>query len=182
MESSAGGRSTYHNVGRTRRQGAELEFDVALRERWRMQASYTLLDARYRDSFQTCTSNVCPPGSGPTVPAGKVIPGAPRSTAWAALRYGGERGFGAALEASYLARVAVNDFNTEYAPGYGLLGASASYQWRPPGWQLRLYARADNLFDRRYVGALVINDNFGRYYLPGAGRGAWLGFSIATVP
>jgi iron complex outermembrane receptor protein len=182
VESSAGGRSTYHNTGRTRRQGAEFELDAALGQRWRAQASYTLLDARYRDSFQTCTSNVCPPGSGPIVPAGMRIPGTPRSSAWASLRFGGERGFGAALEASYLTRVPVNDFNSEYAPGYGLVGASASYLWRPADWPLRLIARVDNLLDRRYVGAVTINDNFGRYYLPGAGRSAYLGFSLGGAP
>ncbi|MFO1265596.1 MAG: TonB-dependent receptor [Steroidobacteraceae bacterium] len=178
VESSAGGRSTYHNVGRTRRQGVELELDAALGPRWRAQASYTLLDARYRDAFRTCTSNVCAPGSGPVVPGGKRIPGTPRSSAWASLRYGGERGFGAALEASYLARVPVNDFNSEYAPGYGLLGASAGYTWQRAQWPVRVFARVDNLLDRRYVGAVTINDTFGRYYLPGAGRNAYLGISL----
>ena len=181
VESSAGGRSTFHNVGRTRRQGAELEIDAALGRRWQLQASYTLLDARYLDRFRTCTSAFCPPGSGPIVPGGKRIPGTPRSTVWAALRFGGDAGFGAGLEASYLARVPVNDFNSEYAPGHGLLSASSSYLWRPADWQLRVFARVDNLFDRRHVGAVVINDNFGRYYLPGAGRNAFLGFSVTSA-
>jgi iron complex outermembrane receptor protein len=181
VESSAGGRSTYHNVGRTLRQGAEVEFDATLGQRWHLQASYSLLDAHYRDSFQTCTSNVCPPGSGPIVPAGKLIPGTPRGTAWAAVRFGGERGWNGSLEGSYLTRIAVNDFNSEYAPAYGLLGASAGYLWRPAGWQLRVFARVDNLLDRRYAGAVTINDNFGRYYLPGAGRNAYLGFTVTTA-
>jgi iron complex outermembrane receptor protein len=182
VESSAGGRSTFHNVGRTRRQGAELEFDAALGELWHWQASYTLLDARYRESFQTCTSNVCPVGSGPTVPAGKRIPGVPRGSAYASLRLGRERGWSAALEGSYLSQVPVNDFNTEYAPAYALLGASGGYVWQPPGWQLHIFARVDNLLDRRYVGAVTVNDNFGRYYLPGSGRNAYLGFTLATQP
>ena len=182
VESSAGGRSTYHNVGRTRRQGAELEFDATLAELWHWQASYTLLDARYRESFQTCTSNVCPVGSGPIVPAGMRIPGVPRSSAYAALRVGRERGWSASLEGSYLSQVPVNDFNTEYAPAYALLGASGGYVWRPQGWQLQVFARVDNLLDRRYVGAVTVNDNFGRYYLPGSGRNAYLGFTLATQP
>ncbi len=182
VESSAGGRSTFHNVGRTRRQGAELEFDATLRELWHWQASYTLLDARYRESFQTCTSNVCPVGSGPTVPAGKRIPGVPRGSAYASLRMGRERGWSASLEGSYLSQVPVNDFNTEYAPAYALLGASGGYIWQPPGWQLHVFARVDNLLDRRYVGAVTVNDNFGRYYLPGSGRNAYLGFTLAMQP
>ncbi len=181
VESSAGGRSTYQNAGRTRRRGAEFELDATLGRRWQAQASYTLLDARYRDSFRTCTSNVCPPGSGPIVPAGKVIPGAPRGTAWAALRWGTERGFSAAFEGSYVGRVPVNDFNTAYAPPYGLAAISAGYLWRPADWSLRLYARVDNLFDRRHASAVIINDNFGRHYLPGAGRSAYLGFSLASA-
>jgi iron complex outermembrane recepter protein len=182
VESSAGGRSTYHNVGRTRRQGVELEFDATLGELWHWQASYTLLDARYQDSFQTCTSNFCPVGSGPTVPAGMRIPGVPRSSAYASVRAGRNHGWNASLEVSYLSQVPVNDFNSEYAPAYALLGASGGYLWQPPGWQLRVFARVDNLLDRRYVGAVTVNDNFGRYYLPGSGRNAYLGFTLATQP
>ncbi|MCC7414445.1 MAG: TonB-dependent receptor [Gammaproteobacteria bacterium] len=181
VESSAGGRSTYHNVGRTRRQGAEFELDASHADAWRWQASYTLLDARYRDSFQTCTSSVCPVGSGPIVPAGQRIPGVPRSTAYASLRYDRDHGWNVALEASYLAPVPVNDFNTEYAPAYALLGASGGYLWRRPGWMLRVFGRIDNLLDRRYVSAVTVNDNFGRYYIPGAGRNAYLGFTFATA-
>jgi iron complex outermembrane receptor protein len=176
------GAAPFHNVGRTRRQGAELEFDAALGELWHWQASYTLLDARYRESFQTCTSNVCPVGSGPTVPAGKRIPGVPRGSAYASLRLGRERGWSASLEGSYLSQVPVNDFNTEYAPAYTLFGASGGYVWRPPGSQLYVFARVDNLLDRRYVGAVTVNDNFGRYYLPGSGRNAYLGFTLAMQP
>jgi iron complex outermembrane receptor protein len=182
VESSAGGRSTYHNVGHTRRQGAELEFDATLGNLWHLQLSYTLLDAGYRDSFRTCTSNICPVGSGPIVPAGMLIPGTPRSSAYASLRVGREQGWNGSLEGSYLSQVPLNDFNSEFAPAYALLGASGGYLWQPQGWRLRVFARIDNLLDRRYVGGVTINDNFGRYYLPGPGRSTYLGFTLATPP
>jgi iron complex outermembrane receptor protein len=182
VESAAGGRSTFHNVGRTRRQGMEFEFDATPGELWRWQVGYTLLDARYRESFRTCTSNVCPAGSGPVVPAGMRIPGVPRSSAYVSIRVGSDRGWNAALEGSYLSQVPVNDFNTESAPAFALLGASGGYAWQAPEWQLRVFARVDNLLDRRYAGAVTVNDNFGRYYLPGSGRNAYLGFTLATQP
>ena len=39
-------------------------------------------------------------------------------------------------------------------------------------WRLREFARIDNLFDRRYVGSVIVNESNGRYYEPAAGR-AW---------
>ena len=175
--SAGGGRSTYHNVGQTRRRGIELEADATLGTRWRAALAYTFLDAQYRDGFLACTSSSCAPGTGTPVPAGNRIPGVPRTALYGTLRYGGAAGFSAALESSFLSAVPVNDLNTETAPSYALLGASAGYGWRPRGWALHVFARADNVFDRRYVSAVVVNDTFGRYYLPGAARAGYLGFS-----
>lgn len=181
VQSAAGGRSTYHNAGRAIREGVELEFDATLNDWLHAQASYTLLDARYADSFRTCTASPCAIGSGPIVPAGKRIPGAPGSNAYALLRFGGAQGWNASLEASYLDKVPANDFNREYAPAYTLVGASAGYLWQSARWSLRGFVRVDNLFDRQYVSAVVINDNFGRYYLPGSGRAAYAGFTLTAA-
>lgn len=66
---NSGGRSSYQNVGRTRRSGLELAGDWRPASRWKMAATLSTLSARYRDSFVTCTGTPCPT---PTVvvPAG----------------------------------------------------------------------------------------------------------------
>src|SRR5690606_17033900 len=48
---SDGGRTTYRNAGRTRRNGFELRWSGRIARHWRGDVAYTWLDARYRDSF-----------------------------------------------------------------------------------------------------------------------------------
>ena len=68
------------------------------------------------------------------------------------------------------------DTNTESAPGYAVAGLRAGYGWKSGGavrWQA--WARLDNLFDRRYVGSLIVNDGNGRFFEPAAGRRIMVG-------
>ena len=51
--SNSGGRSTYQNVGRTRRSGAELAQSWQIDAAWRALLAWTYLDATYLDSFET---------------------------------------------------------------------------------------------------------------------------------
>ena len=37
-------------------------------------------------------------------------------------------------------------------------------------WRLHAFARVDNLFDRNYVGSVIVNDGNGRYYESAQGR------------
>jgi iron complex outermembrane receptor protein len=69
----------------------------------------------------------------------------------------------------------VNDANTEFAPGHALAGL----RWRhdiPLGGAdtLELLLRADNLFDRRYIGSVIVNDGNSRFNEPGAPRSVLL--------
>jgi iron complex outermembrane receptor protein len=183
VATAQGGRTTYQNVGRSRRQGAEAEYEAALGGRWHWQLAYTYLDATYREDFQTCASSPCNPSKGigmpVTVTAGHRLPAVPESVAFTALRWGAEHGWNAALEASYLSPVPVNDLNTGNAPAYGLLGVNAAYIWDLPRWRVQVFARCDNLLDTSYVGAVVINDSNQLYYQPGAGRSAFAGIKLS---
>ena len=199
VASSSGGRSTYQNVGRSRRQGVEAEYEAWLGGDWHWQIAYTYLDAIYRNAFLTCTGTPCkpvvPPGVTPCnadgtpnipqpagtacVPADNRIPAVPESQLYSALRWGGERGWNAALEGSYLSPVAVNDLNRGNAPAYGVLGVNGAYIWELPHWRVQAFARLDNLLNTSYVGAVVINDGNGQYYQPGAGRSAFAGVRLS---
>ncbi|WP_181828151.1 TonB-dependent receptor, partial [Klebsiella pneumoniae] len=48
VDSSSGGRTSYKNAGKTRRQGMELGLDQQFGESWRLKAAWTWLDATYR--------------------------------------------------------------------------------------------------------------------------------------
>ena len=173
--SNSGGRSVFHNAGRTRRYGAELSGLWRPATGLRLRAAASWLHATYRDAFLTCTATPCTAANVP-VAAGNRIAGAPSASGWAeaAWRPGVVPGEWA-VEWRAVASTMANDINSATAAGYALahlrwsgrlpLGASDSVE---------LLARIDNLFDRHYVGSVIVNDGNGRYYEPGAPRSALL--------
>ena len=172
--SNSGGRSTFQNVGRTRRQGLEAGGDWRVMPGLRLAASLTLLQAKYLDNFLTCAAAGCPSVGTPkvAVAAGNRIAGTQASSGWAevAWRPGlvpGEVG----LELRGNARSAANDTNTVFAPGYGLV--NLRWSGRVALGQsdaLELLARVDNAADRVHVGSVIVNDANGRFFEPGTPR------------
>ncbi|TGP66614.1 TonB-dependent receptor, partial [Mesorhizobium sp. M2D.F.Ca.ET.224.01.1.1] len=68
VASSSAGRSTYRNIGRTRRQGAELQYRQPLGEQLELQLAWTWLQAQVRSPYLTSNS---------VVAAGSRLPGVP---------------------------------------------------------------------------------------------------------
>lgn len=170
---NVGGRSSYRNVGRARRDGFELSAVLPLGERWRLDLAYTWLDAHFRDGFPICTAAGCTNPS-VMVAAGTRIPGTARAQLDARLGWR-SGGWEAALEAVGVGRVNVNDPGSARAPGHVLLDAEFAREWRFGTQSLRGFVRVDNLLDKAYVGSVIVNEGNGRYYEPGPGRGALLG-------
>lgn len=170
--SSSGGRTTYQNIGRARRRGAEVDLDLPLADPWRMQIAYTYLDAQFTQA------SGCDPLNGCAVEAGSRIPGVPRNIFDGTLRWGGDSGWHAGVDVFAVSAVAVNDANSARAPGYALLGADLGYIAHRGGATLSPFLRLDNLFDRRYIGSVIVNDANGRYFEPGPGRSVMLGLSV----
>lgn len=160
---STGGRATFRNAGRTRRDGVELGWSAGFAGHGRAQLAYTWLDARYRDD------------AGGAIRAGHRIPGIARQSAYAALGWAPPQGWQAGIEARYLSRLYADDANAAAAPGYVVAALSAGYISRIGDWELNAYARVDNLFDRRYAGSVIVNESNGRYYEPAPGRGLGVG-------
>ena len=170
---NSGGRSTFQNVGRTRRQGLELALDAALAPGWRLRASATLLDARYRDDFLTCAGVPC---AAPTVrvPAGNRIAGTlPRSAFVEAVWSPGPLEL--ALEAAGRGPQPVNDANVDFAGGFGMLALRAL--WRVPlrSGRLEVLGRLDNLTDRAVAGSVIVNESNRRFFETAAPRAVLLG-------
>jgi iron complex outermembrane recepter protein len=163
VDTNLGGRSTYQNSGRTRRRGAEAALDWRIAEPWHLQLAYTYVEAIYRDAYFTCTAAPCSVPS-VLVPAGNRLPGVPKNDAFATLHYGHESGAQFALDAQLLSTVAVNDANSVFAAGYAVFGVSAG--WAAPfsrgNWSA--FLRVNNLFNRRYVGSVIVDDSNSRYF------------------
>jgi iron complex outermembrane receptor protein len=165
VATNAGGRSTFRNAGTTRREGVELQ---AARD-WRtfgITASFTNLRARYLEGF---------------VAAGNRIPGIPGRTGFAEARWRPRAAIEVALEARYTAAIPVNDLNADAAPAYTVANVRLTSRWRVGGLVARPFVRIDNLFDRRYAGAVIVNEANSRFFEPAPGR-TWLaGVSLAIA-
>jgi iron complex outermembrane receptor protein len=173
VATNSGGRSTYRNVGQARRQGAEVATHLALAQDWTLDAAYTWIDATFRSDFLACSGTPCTVPSTP-IAAGTRIPGIPEQQLFARLQW--QHGaWSAAVEGLGMSSVTVNDNGSEDAPGYGLMNLELAHTWRFGGSSLRAWTRLENVFDRTYIGSVIVNDGNGRYYEPGPDRGLWVG-------
>jgi iron complex outermembrane recepter protein len=177
VASNRDGRSTYRNVGRSRRQGAELSLDGQLGAGWRLRLGMTWLQARFRSGFLACAGTPCLVPDLP-VPAGTRIPGVPDRYGSLRLERGGGLGWRGGLELEGVGAVPVDDRNSAAAPGYMRTGVDVGYGLALGDARLRLVARVDNLFDRRIVGSVIVNEGNGRYYEPAPGRSLGLGVRL----
>lgn len=175
---SSGGRTTYQNVDRARRRGAEFKLDLPLAARWHAQFAYTYLDAKFLSPFLTCpAASTCTKPNTP-VAAGARIPGVPRSNLYAALRWGEALGWNATIEANAASATPVNDLNSQYAPGYGTLSLGTGYVFETAATTVSTFLRVQNLFDKNYAGSIIVNESNGRYFEPAPGCSVFGGVHV----
>ncbi|HBS5708247.1 TonB-dependent receptor PqqU [Klebsiella pneumoniae] len=168
VDSRSGGRTSYKNAGKTRRQGMELGLDQQFGESWRLKAAWTWLDATYR-------TNVCDDASC----NGNRIPGIARNMGYASFGYQPEQGWYAGSDIRYMSDIMANDENTAKAPSWTVVGLTTGYKWSYGRMDMDLFGRIDNLFDREYVGSVIVNESNGRYYEPAPGRNYGIGLNLA---
>lgn len=173
VASNIGGRSTYRNIGRTRRQGAELSWTQPLATDLELQVAWTWLQAQVRSGYLACAGSGCAIPDTP-VAAGSRLPGVPRQQASARLEWQ-PREWQWAAEVTASTDTVVNDLATERAPGYAVMNLEAGRRWSLNSGDLRVFGRIDNLLDQAYIGSVIVNDGNGRFYEPGADRRASVG-------
>lgn len=174
---NVGGRSSYQNIGRSRRQGEELSLHGDLGAGWRMMLGVTHVQATFRTPFLTCVTSGCTVPNTP-VRAGARIPGVPANYGSLRIERGGDLGWRYGAEVTGVGTVTVDDINSGQAPGYMLLGADVGYGLPLGTSKLHLSARIDNLLNRRYAGSVIVNESNGRFYEPGPSRGFMLGAQL----
>nr|WP_244987196.1 TonB-dependent receptor PqqU [Winslowiella toletana] len=166
---SSGGRASYTNAGKTRRRGIELGVDQQFGMDWRMKMAWTLLDATFRN--ETCGVSC--------TPSGNRLPGIARNMGYASLEWAPEAGWHAGADIRYMSDIQVNDENSAQAPSYTVASLNSGYRFNWSSWSLDLFGRVDNLFDRQYVGSVIVNEGNGRYFEPAPGRN-WGGGATLT--
>jgi iron complex outermembrane receptor protein len=177
---NTGGRSSFGNATKTRRDGLEASLNWRPTERLALFASAGVIDARYTQSFQACRTTQCSllptvppqPNAPETIAADNKLPGIPARTLLLEASY--KAGF-ADLTIHWRGQSAlwVNDTNTDRASGYGVLGLSIARTLDVLGRQPRVFARVDNALDKRYFGSVIVNEGNSRFFEPAPGR-TWL--------
>lgn len=155
--SSLGGRTAYQNAGPTTRRGAELAVDSRWAYNLSSRLAYTWLDAHYNENF---TSNGSP------VAAGAKLPGVAASNLFAEIAWKHPAsGFHAALEGIARSKVYVEDTNTKQpATGYAIANLRFGIDHSFGALRLGSFLRLNNLFDKQYVGSVIVGDSNNRYY------------------
>jgi len=105
------------------------------------------------------------------IDSGKRLPGVPAQSAFAEIVWQPRAGISTALEANFRDAVEVEDTNVaKAAPAYALLNWRTQWQQTLGQWTLQQTLRVDNLFDRHYIGSVIVNDANARYYETAPGR------------
>src|SRR6266705_3035190 len=203
--SSSASSGFFTNFGQTRRQGLEEALERAQGKlAWIL--NYSLVDATYRSSatlFSQSNSTADPTTGNIEVSPGDRIPGVPLHHLNAFANYDlTDRlsvGAGAVAVSRQFARG--NDNNRHQADGVNFLGPgeisgyallNLNSVWKLEK-NLQLFARINNIFDRRYATAGALRQNFfpggglaapgaqtnETFYAPGAPRGIWIGIQLA---
>ena len=167
---SVNGRATYKNADKTLREGVELSWNKSLWRDLSAQASYSFIDATFDSAI---------PDS--KVVKGSYIPGIAKNQAFAAVNWQPETGFNAGLDVRYMDKIYVDDANSDAAPSYTVVSANAGYVWQQDDWKIKSYVRADNLFDEKYVGSVIVNDGNGRFFEPADGLNWSAGLSVTKA-
>lgn len=166
---NAVGRRAFRNAGRTNRRG--LETNLSFVGGWgEAGAAYTL--SRFRFVNYTV---------GTTSYAGKPIPGVPthQGQAFLTLR---SHGWFVTSDANAASRVSADDASTVFAAAWTTLGIRAGRAPANGRFALEPTIGIDNVFDRTYASAVVINATRNRYYEPGVGRRVFVALRAGVTP
>ena len=168
---SSPGRVFFQNAGRSRHRGVELGAAAVVVPGLDLIAAWTYSDFRYTD-YAIGTSSL----------DGRELPGIPKHWLNLLLRARPEFARGAWAEVA-----------ETHSSGYFMddaLNARTSPWWTTSvrlGWdgsigevRFRPFVGFNNVFNRHYVGSVVINAARGRYFEPAPGRNMYLGFSLGA--
>ncbi|HYD53756.1 MAG TPA: TonB-dependent receptor [Gemmatimonadaceae bacterium] len=164
----APGRQYFRNAGRVEHRGAELGVRWRPTASLRAEASYTLVDSRFRE-YVVGTRDL----------AGHRVPGVAPHRGELGVTWTSRRGAFVGLDGRAVGRTAADDAGTAHSPGYAVadlrLGAA---EWRTAAGDATVQGGVSNLLDARYNASVVVNAFGRRYFEPAPERALWLGLGL----
>lgn len=156
VATNVGGRSSFANVAQTRRDGVEASLHWQPGEAFSFIASFAAIDARFGEGFLEDNK----------------LPGVPARTGFVEAKYRNSIA-DVAVQVRGQSKLFVNDANSDQAPGYAVTSVSLARTFQVGNTKPRAFARVDNVFDRNYVGSVIVNEGNARFFEPALGR-TWL--------
>ena len=156
---SVNGNTSYINSAKTRREGLEIYYATLLSQRVRLQAAGNYISAAYSDAFQSGAD---------TINDGRKIPGIPQhfvfaELAWNSIGFADQprsrnrpKGLTISAEMVSSGKLYANDLNTRVADGYDIANLRAAYAWPIGRGRLLADLRVNNIFDKKYVGSVIV--------------------------
>ena len=171
IASSNGGKTAFTNAPKTSRHGLELSAQVQLPYQFEASIAYTVLSAKVKQSYPTSWAGV-----NTTVNSGNRIPGVPSQGLFSELVWRkADRSVEIAVEGRTVSSIAVNDTNTAYSRAYNIVNLRAVARQESSDWTLSEFVRLDNVFDRTYVGSIIVNQANAQFYESAPARNWILG-------
>jgi iron complex outermembrane receptor protein len=169
VASSNGGKTAYMNIPKTNRQGMELNTQWQLPYQLQASIAYTFVDATVQQAYIEKVTN-----TSKLVYVGNRIPGVPRQGLFAELMWlNADKSLEFAVEGKAADSIVADDLNQASASGYGIMNLRAVFRQNAGNWSLSEFARFDNVFDRAYVGSVIVNQANSQFYENSPGRN-WL--------
>src|SRR5437764_5839831 len=175
VPADANGRVFYQNAGRSRHRGVELGSELEIAAGLNLVTTWTYSDFRYTRYTL-----------GTQVLDGQALPGIPQH--WLhfllQLRPPALRGGWVEVEETHSSGFTVDDTaSTSNAPRTGpwwTTNLRAGWDGTVGSVRLRPFVGFNNVWNRAYVGSVVINAANRRYYEPAPGRNVYVGFSLGA--
>ncbi|NWL08660.1 TonB-dependent receptor family protein [Pseudomonas hunanensis] len=168
VANATAGRTSYRNAGRTTRRGFEASLQSDLGEQWQTTVVYTRTDARYAEDVSSA------------IERGNRLPGVPLDNLYGELVWKPVPSVSMGVEGQYRSKVYVDDSNNaKPAPAYAVFNWRTRFEQHVGPWTFHQLVRLDNLFDRQYVGSVIVGDSNGRYYEAAPGRSWYAGAGLA---
>jgi iron complex outermembrane receptor protein len=175
--------STWQNID-SLRQGFEINGSTQLHPQWVVRGAASWISAKVDKDFSVIQS-----GSLAQVANGNTMPGVPEhrgfmELAWRSKHLGNQAnrvGTEAAIELHAIGPMMANSTNTARVDGAELAHLRVTHQFRVGAAAIKLFGRLENLTNERYVGSVVADQAFLRFYEPGAPRNWLVGASVSLT-
>ena len=110
------------------------------------------------------------------------IPGISKNSLYGEVQWSYEPiGFSTALEANWRDKYYATDSNgaNEIAKSFVAANIRAGFNQKINNWGVSEFVRVNNIFDRNYVGSVIVNESNSRFFEPAPGRNWLLGINAS---